>query len=287
MRPGADSISNLSISDYHIHTPLCKHAEGDPKEFVSAAKSLGVPEICFTDHCPFPDGYDRPHRMEPGQFSLYREMTSDLCDVSGPHVLFGIEADYYEGCEAHLREWLPRQGFDLVLGSVHFIGNWGFDDPDQKGRWRSVDLKTAWREYFALLARLAMSSLFDVVAHLDLPKKFGHRLTDKEMIEMASPVLDLIAASGMGIELNTGGLRKPVNEIYPSALILGLAKERDIPICFGSDAHAPNEVGFGFADALVLARSAGYTESLLMRQRKRSFKPLPFISDNPPSHHRH
>lgn len=284
---GGDNSFRISLPDYHIHTPLCKHAEGEPKEFVSTARSMGLPEICFTDHCPFPDGYDKPHRMEPDQFSLYRKITSGLEESGEPQVLFGIEADYYEGCEAHLKEWLPRQGFDLVLGSVHFIGNWGFDDPDQKGRWQSVDLKTAWREYFALLARLAMSRLFDVVAHLDLPKKFGHRLSDKDMVEMASPVLDLIAGAGMGIELNTGGLRKPVNEIYPSALILALTRERDIPICFGSDAHAPSEVGFGFTEALELAASAGYTESLVMRHRNRSFKPLPLISDSFLHPHRH
>lgn len=280
MTQGDVGFPNVSLPDYHIHTPLCKHAEGDPAEFVSKARSLGLPEICFTDHCPFPDGYDKVHRMEPDQFSLYRKITSALDEASGPHVLFGIEADYYEGCETYLADWLRRQSFDLVLGSVHFIGNWGFDDPDQKGRWKSIDVKTAWKEYFALLSRLALSRLFDVVAHLDLPKKFGHGLSDNSMTEIASPVIDLIAEAGMGIEINTGGLRKPVNEIYPSALLLSLAKDRDIPICFGSDAHAPSEVGYGFAAAVELARSVGYTESFVMRRRNRSPRPLPVISDN-------
>ncbi|RJR22356.1 MAG: histidinol-phosphatase HisJ family protein [Desulfobacteraceae bacterium] len=263
------------LPDYHIHTPLCKHAEGNTVEYLAAARALHLPEICFTDHAPAPDGYDRAHRMEAEEFEEYRRITDYVSLSSNPRVLFGIEADYYEGCEAYLKEWLPRQGFDMVLGSVHFIGGWGFDDPEQKGRWKSVDVKVAWKEYFALLSRLVTSGLFDVVAHLDLPKKFGHRLSDKDMAEAACPVLDLISGKGMGIELNTGGLRKPVKEIYPSALILSLARERNIPVCFGSDAHSPSEVGYGFASALELARSVGYSECLVMRARSKSMIPLP------------
>jgi histidinol-phosphatase (PHP family) len=213
--------------------------------------------------------------MSMDEFPLYDRTVRSGGFGEAPEVLFGIEADYYEGCEVHLREWLPRQGFDLVLGSVHFIGNWGFDDPEQKGRWRSVEVKTAWRDYFRLLRRLAESRLFDAVAHLDLPKKFGHRLPDKDMIELASPVLDAIALAGMGIEINTGGLRKPVQEIYPSSLLLSLARERGIPVCFGSDAHAPSEVGYGFEHALELVRDSGYSEFFRIKDRIKSLTHLP------------
>lgn len=267
--------SGKRLPDYHIHTTLCKHAEGSAADYVSRAYGMGLPEICFTDHCPTPDAYDKAHRMAMDEFPQYDRTVRSGVFGEEPRVLFGIEADYYEGCEVHLRSWLQGQGFDLVLGSVHFIGNWGFDDPEQKGRWRSVDVKTAWRDYFLLVRRLAESRLFDAVAHLDLPKKFGHRLPDKDMIEIASPVLDSIACAGMGIEINTGGLRRPVKEIYPSGLLLSLAREREIPICFGSDAHAPEEVGYGFDHALDLAREAGYRESFLIKDRKKRLVPLP------------
>ena len=79
----------------------------------------------------------------------------------------------------------------------------------------------------------------------------------------------------MSIEVNTAGLRKPIREIYPSPLLLRMARERGIPICFGSDAHKPGEVGFEFAAALSLARKAGYTHAARYSQRKRTLVPLP------------
>jgi histidinol-phosphatase (PHP family) len=131
-----------------------------------------------------------------------------------------------------------------------------------------------WRKYFKLVERLAESRLFDSVGHLDLPKKFGYRPSDNDLKEMVQPALDRIAQAGMGIELNTSGLRKPVREIYPSALVLSLAHDRDIPICFGSDAHRPEEVGAGFPEALSLARDAGYTHYFRIEKRQKKLQSL-------------
>jgi histidinol-phosphatase (PHP family) len=79
--------------------------------------------------------------------------------------------------------------------------------------------------------------------------------------------------------LNTSGLRKPVGEIYPSTLLLSLARERGIPICFGSDAHRPEEVGADFDVALESAREAGYGEYFRVKGREKTAVPLP---DTPP-----
>jgi histidinol-phosphatase (PHP family) len=258
-----------------MHTPLCKHASGDAAAYRSAAGRVGVPEICFADHVPSPDGYDPAHRMTVSQFPIYRRTILALQQNGSPDVLFGIEADYYEGCEDFLREWLPAQGFDLVLGSVHFIKDWGFDNPSERHVWDAVDVTGTWRAYFELVGKLVDTRLFDVIGHFDLPKKFGYRPPESAVNDMVRPVLDRIAERGMGIELNTAGLRKPVREIYPSPLILSLACERAIPICFGSDAHSPDEVGSGFPEALALARSVGYTHHFRIRGRKKVLEPLP------------
>jgi histidinol-phosphatase (PHP family) len=270
-----DNQPENRLPDYHMHTALCKHAEGEVADYRSAAKLLGIPEICFVDHAPNPDGYDPKHRMNLNEFCNYQEIVGALMDHQSPHVLFGVEADYYRGCETFLEKWLEIQDFDLVLGSVHFIEEWGFDNPAVKQVWNSVDITETWRAYFKLVTKLAETRLFDVVSHLDIPKKFGYRPSDKDIKEMVQPVLDRVAAAGMGMELNTSGLRKPVGEIYPSALIVSLARERDIPICFGSDAHNPQEVGKDFPAALQLARDAGYTHYFRSRKRKITLFPLP------------
>jgi len=272
-----DSEDTLMLPDYHLHTSLCKHAEGSPREYRNAARARGISEICFTDHCPAPDGYDPEHRMSIHDFPEYRRSILELQGRDDPLVLFGIEADYYDGCERFLEDWLPFQSFDLVLGSVHYIDNWGFDNPDDRHVWDSVDINDTWRGYFRLIERLADSRLFDTVGHLDIPKKFNHRPSDRALREMAAPALDRVAEAGMGIEINASGLRKPVGEIYPSETLLSLARDRDIPICFGSDAHRPSDVGADLDAALDLARSVGYTHAFRIRQRKKRLVPLPGV----------
>jgi histidinol-phosphatase (PHP family) len=231
-------------------------------------------EIAFTDHAPDPSGYDPKWRMDIAQFPRYEEMVKTESDGAPPHVMFGIEADYYPGCESFLRNWLPAQAFDIVLGSVHYIDSWPFDSPDGRSQWTSVNVKGAWQRYFDLVKALVETGLFDVIAHLDLPKKYGHRPSDRDLYDMASPVLDAVLTQGSAIEINTAGLRKPVAEIYPSPQLLQLAAERGIPVTFGSDAHEPGHVGADFDKAETLAREAGYRAYATYRERCRT--PIPF-----------
>ena len=260
--------------DYHTHTVLCKHAEGTPQEFRQKAKELGLAELCFTDHCPEPSGYDAKHRMTLQELPQYYDLIHPLQDNDTPPVLLGLEADFFPGCESFLMDFLPAQHLDLVMGSVHYIKDWGFDNPDYISTWKSVDLKGVWAEYFKLVTQLVDTQLFDVISHFDLPKKFGHRLNDRNMKELVQPVLDHIAKKGMAFEINTSGWRREVAEAYPSPLILSLAAEREIPITFGSDAHAPDEIGYHFPEALALALDTGCKESLRFKNRTATRVPL-------------
>lgn len=260
--------------DYHAHTILCKHAEGTTREYLQKAQELGLAELCFTDHCPEPSGYDPKHRMTLEELPAYYDLVRPLQDGTTPPVLLGLEADYFPGCEPFLTGFLPAQPLDLVMGSVHYIKDWGFDNPSYMKAWESVDLKGVWTEYFKLITHLIDTGLFDVISHFDLPKKFGHRLRDREMKEMVQPVLDHISKAGMAFEINTSGWRRHVAEAYPSPLILSLAAEREIPITFGSDAHAPDEIGFHFAEALALALDTGCKESLQFKNRVATRIPL-------------
>lgn len=260
--------------DYHTHTTLCKHAEGTPQEFRQKAKELGLAELCFTDHCPEPSGYDAKHRMTMQELPQYYDLITPLQDDDTPPVLLGLEADFFPGCEEFLTGFLPNQPLDLVMGSVHYIKDWGFDNPAYLKTWESVDIKGVWSEYFRLIKQLVDTNLFDVISHFDLPKKFGHRLRDREMKELVQPVLDHIAKNGMAFEINTSGWRREVAEAYPSPLILSLAAEREIPITFGSDAHAPADIGYHFPEALALALDTGCKESLLFKNRTSRRVPL-------------
>ena len=262
------------IADCHMHTHLCKHATGMPDDYADAARGLDIEEICFTCHAPAPCGYDPHNRMTLDEFPQYKELLSPVLSSQSPTVTYGIEADFYPNSTEFLSEWLPAQDFDLVLGSVHTLDGWGFDDPDERSRWDSVDVLGAWREYFKQISGLVDTGLYDVIAHFDLPKKFGYRPSDNDLTEIAKPVLDRVASADMGIEINTSGLRREVREIYPSPLLMQLIHEREIPISFGSDAHAPEEVGFAFDKATALARDAGYADHAIYRKRTRQMQTL-------------
>ena len=62
--------------DYHTHTPLCKHAEGHPREYAAAARRLGLPELGLSDHSPMRERFD-DWRMDWEEFPRYLEMVEE------------------------------------------------------------------------------------------------------------------------------------------------------------------------------------------------------------------
>jgi histidinol-phosphatase (PHP family) len=53
-----------------------------------------------------------------------------------------------------------------------------------------------------------------------------------------------------------------------------MAFARKVPITFGSDAHAPAEVGMNFTEAIQLARGVGYTQWRRFAQRQALAQPI-------------
>jgi len=42
----------LKLIDYHIHSKLCRHGEGDLEEYIKSAINKGFTEIGFCEHFP-------------------------------------------------------------------------------------------------------------------------------------------------------------------------------------------------------------------------------------------
>ncbi len=174
------------------------------------------------------------------------------------YVLLGIEADYRPETVGEVTGLLDTYPFDYVIGSVHFLEDWAFDDPRNLAEYANRDIDEVWVQYLELVGDAAESGLFTILGHLDLVKKFGYRPTktlDKELTRL----VDRIARAGTLVEINTAGLHKPVGEAYPDPDILRRLCEAGVPITFGSDAHAPEQVGRDFRHATDLARTAGYS----------------------------
>ncbi len=247
------------LIDYHMHTPLCRHAVGETWEYAEQAVIAGLDEIGFSDHCPMPGGYDAAFRMTADQMDEYFRMVEEARhrQRSLP-IRFGLEADYYPGTEEYVRHLLASYPFDFVLGSVHYIGDWGFDNPELIEGFSARHVESIWADYFDLLRRAAASRLFDVLAHPDLVKKFGHRASG-DLSRFYRPVLEEMQKAGTALEVSSAGLRKAVAEIYPSLEFMRLANQAGVPITFASDAHSPGEVGHRFDALVAAAHQAGYT----------------------------
>jgi histidinol-phosphatase (PHP family) len=258
-------------ADYHMHTPLCRHASGEPSEYAAHAVSLGLTEIGFSDHSPMrQDDFDN-WRMRFDQLDEYvekvRRAQKDFPQLT---TRLALEVDYLPGQEEWIRELAARHPWDYFIGSVHYVSEtWAIDNPEMISKWKERDAFEVWSIYFDWLSQAANTGLFEIIGHADLPKKFNIR-PKQDCTPVFQRFLDVVQKKNIAIELNTAGLRKDCREIYPSRPFLQLAKERNIPITFASDAHAPTEVGSAFAEAIALAQSVGYTHSCRFQRRQRS-----------------
>ncbi len=263
-------------ADYHTHTPLCRHATGTPEEYVEAAVAAGLDEYGISDHAPcHPEPFD-DWRMLESELPEYFDWISRARNAAGDRIRIrsGLECDWLKGCEPHIRELAGKSDWDYLIGSVHYLGDWDFDNPKWLGKWAETDVKAVWTGYWKTYAEMAASGLFDILAHPDLVKKFSYAPAG-DLDRFYDPVIEAIAASGCVIELNTAGLHKPCAEAYPSPRFLELAASAGIGLVISSDAHTPAEVARDFPKARELAKAAGYSETQLFEKRVRKAEHLP------------
>lgn len=257
--------------DLHMHTARCGHATGTIREYVEAGRAAGLEVMCFTDHLPMPEPCPQHYTMRADELDAYladvRAVAADAARSGGPEVLAGVEADWLPGHMDEVAAVIGARQLDLVLGSVHFIEDWAFDDPDLVERYGRWEIDALWARYFAEFDTAARSGIFDVMAHPDLVKKFGFR-AERDPGAWYRDAALAMADGGIAVEVNTAGLRKPVGEIYPSLAFLRVCREAGVPATTGSDAHAPAEVAAGIPQARDLLRAAGYTSLVVFRGRQ-------------------
>lgn len=262
-------MKSIPIADYHMHTPLCGHAVGNPDEYAQVAIAAGLEEIGFSDHAPFVVRELPGITMKQSELPVYYQMIESVREKyrTDLRIKIGIEADFVPGYEDKTKTILDDYPYDYVIGSVHFINDWGFDDPGERATWDASDVNQVYRDYYALLRQCAQSGLYDIMAHVDLVKKFGHRPTES-MLDEVEKTAQVFKETGVAVEINTSGLRKTVGEMYPAFDCMQIYAKHQIPLTFGSDAHQPSHVGADFSDAIKLAQQAGYREYILFKDRK-------------------
>lgn len=291
--------------DYHLH--LVPHGTAtrfgvdDVRAYARAAAAAGVEEIAITEHCyRFPEAQqlvgswweDDPHPALREQIARYfaeerlgqslAEYVDTVLEVAGTpregeaRVRLGLEVDLFPGRMDDVASLLARHPFDVLLGSVHWLGAWGFDqldDPVVDAEWDRRDPDAVWLDYVAAVEAMARSGACDVLAHVDLAKVRGVRARDTAA-ECEERLVKAAAGHDLAVEVSSAGWRKPVGEAYPSPRLLASYHDAGVGATLASDAHAVGLVADRVDDAAATARAAGYTEVLTFERRRPSPRPL-------------
>ncbi len=253
------------IVDLHNHTKLCNHASGETYQYIEEAIKSGTKYFGFSDHAPM--DFDEKYRMSFAQMQEYENNILTLKEryKDKIEILLGYEVDYLKD---HIDRRVLNAKVDYLIGSVHFINGWGFDNPEFIGRYESQDIDDIWQKYFDTIEEMAESRLFDIVGHLDLIKVFKF-MPNRDINSIAYDALLAIKKADMVLEINIAGFRKPIKEVYPSTSLLKLAFDLKIPITFGSDAHEPKQVSLFSEKVQNLAKSVGYRECAFFSKREK------------------
>lgn len=267
------------LTDYHTHSARCGHAVGSMDEYIDRAIARGISEIGLTDHLYlyFLDSSLREKSWAMAEETFdehYREML-ELRERyrDDIEVRVSVEADFVPGHEDQLDRILGQYEFDYILGGVHFVRGWLIDDPATRHRYKEESVTSIYRHYYENLQLAIASGRFDLIAHFDLPKKFGDR-PETSLDDCVAATLDLAAERNVTIEVSSAGLRMPACEIYPSRSILQEMRQREIPIALSSDAHDPAHVGDRFDELLRQVWDAGYRELATFHRRERRMQPI-------------
>lgn len=258
----------MYLVDYHLHSNNSFDSNATIESVCEAAIENKINEICFTEHFSVKEGIKSYGFLNLKKYSEeIRECREKYKDKLSIKV--GIEVCEPHENEEELREAIEYILFDFILGSVH-----NFDYNVGLNTYMSKNTKEeSYSRYFKEVNKVCTSPYIDVVAHLDLMKRYAfntHGNYDfNEYVDMIKEVLTNIIKSGKGIEVNTSTLRSVVNETMPSVDILKLYHELGgTIITVGSDAHKSEDVGAGIRESIEVLKNIGFKNIYRFENRK-------------------
>jgi histidinol-phosphatase (PHP family) len=292
------------VLDYHVH--LWPHELiAEPAElrldrlrvYCERANANGVAEIALTEHLfRFKDAEgllvtqfrDESNPLLQAQMAEYfvHHATEELdryveavleAKAAGLPVVLGLEVDYYPGRMAEVGALLAGYPFDVLLGSVHWLGAWMFDvlsSAAVEAEWEHRGTEAAWNAYTEAICELAATKSVDVLAHPDVIKVTGRRPGAAQLEECHARIADATAAAGLAAEISSAGWRKPVGESYPAPSLLQAFARRSVPVTTASDTHGLGNLAERGADLRALAQGAGYSSLRAFSARRGHDVPL-------------
>lgn len=262
------------LSTFHNHSQW-SDGRSPFADMYAFADEARVDILGLSDHfCVYPDGTSPDWSLTPAKLDDYLADVLSFRDRGEIEIRVGLEFDWFENHRAVIAPFVASAPLDYRIGAVHHVDGQQFDvSPSFWTAKTTAERDEVFRRYWRLVREMAESGLFDIAAHLDLPKKLGFH-PEADLSRVIDEALEAIKAGNLVVELNTAGFGKPCADAYPSLTILQKCRAREIPVTLSSDGHIPQHLLFEFERGLSRLAEAGFKTIARFRERERWFEPL-------------
>lgn len=270
--------------DYHIHESHSRDArEASMEKYIQVAEDRGIQEICFTTHLimagPDVELGIRDHEIDGYYDGIHRLNLETEVTLKA-----GLEVDYIPGEQGKVEGVIDQYDWDYILGSVHLVGEWDVGSRRRSpGFFEGRPLVYATDDYYALYKDAIETGFFDMMSHPDYWRRYLHLMSDspatwEDYGAACVDSIDALKSYGIGIEVNTSGIRHEHGVQYPIREFLEAVHSAGIKkVTIGSDSHSPSHLGFWLPEATQLLKDVGFRNVTSFSKRKPISNPIELV----------
>ncbi len=239
----------MTFSDFHIHTTYCDGADS-AEDIVKEAISKNIKRIGFSGHSYtfFDESYcmtESGTKEYKAEIARLKEKYKDKIEI-----LCGVEQDYYSKA--------PTDGYDYVIGSVHYLkADGGYFPIDESAdilltaakKHYGGDIYALAEDYFETVSHIKGA---DIIGHFDLITKFNEvqklfNEKNERYVAAYKKAVDALLIQNVPFEINTGAISRGYRTApYPNADIVRYIRENGGRTILSSDSHQKETLCFEF-----------------------------------------
>ena len=260
------------IANYHMHTNFSDDSVFEMEDVVKTAITLGLDEICFTDHidCVACIDPNFPYKAYENEFLRCKGKYSDKINLK-----LGIEFGMQKSTIPVFQRIFDNANFDFVLMSCHIVDDkWLWSQEFQTGKTQE---EYNIKYYEEILKLVNNYDNYSVLGHLDVIRRYDKQgeFAFEKIKPVVTEILKRVISQGKGIELNTSCFRYKIGDLTPSKDILRLYKELGGNIItVGSDSHRPDHVDCDLVKGRNELINLGFTHFCTFEKMKPQFHEL-------------
>ncbi|MBQ8740493.1 MAG: histidinol-phosphatase [Clostridia bacterium] len=255
----------------HIHTT---YADGKdkPEEMVAEAIRRGFDSIGFSEHS-YMSFSSYPYQM------TVKDMDNYKTEIRALKSKYKGLIDIFCGMELEMYSDVPTDGFDYIIGSVHYLdfnGNiLGFDRGlEETLEYVNINfggngLNFA-KKYFETIARLPEKNSPDIIGHFDLVTKNNEKgkfidVSSREYLNSGFEAIHALKGKIPFFEVNTGAISRGYRTSpYPQMEFLKEFNRLGFGVVITSDCHDKNFIDCFYEEAENLIAEAGFKSKWIL-----------------------